>query len=190
MKKLILIFACLFVISSQNTNAQDIYGRARSIDTNYLNPNDFNVGEVIKIDTVGGQKVFVGGDVTDGLQTIIYSVVNDGSGLLTATELYNNTGAVLASNTISANSGIGDYYFTFTTDILMNKQVVIWSQPLTDYLSLDPGDNLPIAGYMFCLGKATDNAILLRTVNTSGVDASDIISQYTPIHIQFTLIDN
>lgn len=65
MKKYILIICLLFTLSI-NVNAQDIYGTARNKDSLYLDPNDFTTGQVIAVDTVDGQKVFVGKDSVTG----------------------------------------------------------------------------------------------------------------------------
>lgn len=66
MKKYILII-CYLLFLSINVNAQDIYGSARNKDTLYLDPNDFTVGQVLAVDTVDGEKVFVGRDSVTGV---------------------------------------------------------------------------------------------------------------------------
>lgn len=66
MKKYILII-CYLLLLSIGVNAQDIYGTARNEDTLYLDPNDFEVGQVLAVDTVNGEKVFVGRDSVTGV---------------------------------------------------------------------------------------------------------------------------
>lgn len=58
MKKYAIILFLLLV--SCNAYSQDIFGTAKNKDTTYLDPDEFETGQFIAVDTVGGNKVFVG----------------------------------------------------------------------------------------------------------------------------------
>lgn len=64
MKKYAIILFLLLV--SCNAYSQDIFGTAKNKDTTYLDPDDFTTGQYIGIDTVAGNKVFVGKNAGGG----------------------------------------------------------------------------------------------------------------------------
>jgi len=125
MMKRILIWLFLFT-QVCNIYSQDIYGTAKNKDTTYLDPNDFNVGQYITIDTVNGNKIFVGkadssvkGADYKFLRAVLKQDTALSSGKITVQPIdYSNNYVTFAdtySNTASARLSTGVYLMQFKT---------------------------------------------------------------------------
>lgn len=175
-------------------NATDIL----NLDDNFLDPHDFQLKQYIKVDTVGGDTVFVGDTISsstvggDGLTKIIYSIEIDHGNWL-VTELFNNSGATLNVNVIGTNNGTGDWQFIYNGTPFINKRLLF--TPITVFAPLlsDPDDNGIISGYIFSAGIVNNSTIIIRTVDRDLIDAGDVItgdiSGQADIILEFIITD-
>lgn len=118
MKNIILMLAALFFFDAASLRAQDVFGRGRNPDTTYLNADDFNVGELIKVDTLSGVKYFTGVDAGVALSQplkYIAQISQVGSGApIVNNVLLNTLGATATYTRLSA----GEYSITFSSGVL------------------------------------------------------------------------
>lgn len=173
MKNLKFIFLSMLIILAcfggtiKDCHAQDVFGRARSTDTLYLNPNDFQIGDVIAVDTVAGQKVFV--PAASNLK-FVGKITDAGEGFAIQTIL-NKTGSTF---TPSAGDP-GQYELYFSAAIFSGKTVYV--PPIIVATGDFGGGPVTITGYMIQNpeGGALTNILSLRSFQTSdGALAHDI----------------
>lgn len=186
MKNLIYVIVFLALAASAcEVKAQDVYGRAKNPDTTYLSPNDFNTGEVITVDTLGGNKIFIGTDIASALNApdkLVFVILDTATGELPHRVISSN----IADTTfiLSAN-GDGSYDAIFAASIFANKRPVIKvGQSPVVFIGnwLDP--SLTIRGYVFFyLNDHGVDSFPFSTLDESGNLEQGILQPGTIIEI-------
>ena len=185
MNKLIYIIVFLTLASACEVKAQDVFGRAKNPDTTYLSPNDFNTGEVIAIDTLDGEKVFVGTDIASALnapEKIVFVILDTATGALGHRVLYSS---ISDTDFVLYSYGDGNYEVTFSGGIFANKRTVIkvGQSPIVFVGNLyDP--TITLRGYInFFLNEVTSSSFPFATIDESGNVEQGVLQPNTIIEI-------
>lgn len=182
----ILLFSFFSCLSAEVINAQDVFGRAKKTDTEYLDPNDFNRGEVIIVDTSGGQNVFIGQDIASSLNQpdkIVYVILDtNASADMSHKVLY----ATTADTTVAIGmTSEGLYEFIFAGSIFANKRVLFNITPYQTVLTGDVFDpSLTIKGFLHIpINEVGVENFYLMTTDAAGLVRRGILQPNTIIEI-------
>lgn len=182
----IIIFLLLAFSCYGEASAQDVYGRAKNPDTTVANPNDFNVGETIVVDTTDdGDKVFIGADFSSisGLPKKFIAIIYDTSSATTGTNklvvqvIYNSTGANVSETTEEAN---GVYSITFQSGVFTSGAPKMNVIPLFNSVG-DAYSDPTLRGYL-TMPEYGGTTIKFRTVNGSLAGSNAIIYNAFPFY--------
>lgn len=183
MKKIFFLLV-IFSVNYQQLSAQDIFGRAKNPDSTYLNPNDFNQGELIGVDTSGGSKVFVGVSNPGGGRKFIAEVFQAGTGAPIIINLLSNTTG--ASITSIVREDVGIYNFIFSSNIFSGKNVYIVPKILYfdfEGMSIQVGHAGPIAN------SINSSDFKLGTYDANGDPADGILSSFLHYLLEINIYD-
>ena len=186
-KNIFYISVIFFLLAiSVDLKAQDVFGRAKNPDTTYLNADDFNVGEVITVDTSGGSNIFIGTDIASALNTpdkMVFVILDTAASGTMAHKVISSS--IVDTLFVLENYGDGNYTINFAAGIFENKRVVIkvGQSPVVFSGNLfDP--SISLLGYIyFFLEEVTSSSFPFVTINESGNVAQGILQPNTIIEI-------
>ena len=171
---LAFLFISLQLITAGDTYAQDIFGRATNPDTLYLNPEDFNRGEIIQVDTSGGVNIFTGVDASgllgQPLKYVAYITQTGSSAPTVEYALMNTLGATATYSRL----GAGSYRITFSSAVLTSTKTTFEVKPIVSAFNFDV-----INGYIHPvnLQSFSTTAIDFFSVGLDFVPADDLLEQ-------------